>query len=66
MGLLIAYPGRKGVSRVFVVVSPRPLEVQRLEALDGRWPYVDMEAHGLDRLSLGGVDVACVRPNLQG
>lgn len=52
------------MSRVLVVVPPRPLEVQRLKALDGGRPYVHMEAHRLDRLSLGGAEIARVRPNL--
>lgn len=45
-----------------VVVPQRALNI--LEALDRGRPYVHVQAHGFQRLTLGGADFASVCPDL--
>lgn len=59
------HPRGEGVPSALVVVCPGPLHVG-LEALDRRRPDVHVQAHGLHRFALCGVEVARVRPNLRG
>lgn len=52
------------MSCALVVVGPRALNVQPLEALDSGRPYVHMKAQRFQRLALGCAEIAGVGPHL--
>lgn len=52
------------MSSALVIVGPRALNVQLLEALDSGRPHIDVEAQRFQRLPLGCAEIAGVGPNL--
>lgn len=52
------------MSSVLVIVGPRALNVQLLEALDSGRPHIDVKAQWFQRLALGCAEIAGVGPNL--